>query len=64
MQGTGGWPVVAREVDVLAAHDLVHTRTAIDGSVTGTAGLAGLLAMRDQLRSGEQVAIVLSGITR
>jgi threonine synthase len=64
MQRNGGWPVVAREVDVLAAHDLVHTRTAIDGSVTGTAGLAGLLAMRDQLRSGEQVAIVLSGITR
>jgi threonine synthase len=64
MSGTGGWPVVAREVDVLAAHDLVHAHTSIDGSVTGTAGLAGLLAMRDQLGSGEQVAIVLSGITR
>lgn len=64
MRGTGGGPVVAREADVLAAHDLVHAHTTIDASVTGTAGLAGLLAMRDQLASGERVAIVLSGVTR
>jgi threonine dehydratase len=64
MRRTGGSPIVAREVDVLAAHDLVHTLTAVDASITGTAGLAGLLAIRDELRPGEHVAIVLSGITR
>jgi threonine dehydratase len=64
MRGTGGAPVVAREADVLAAHDLVHAHTAVDASVTGTAGLAGVLAMRDELHPRERVAIVLSGITR
>jgi threonine dehydratase len=64
LRATGGAPVVAREADVLAAHDLVHRCTTVDASVTGTAGLAGVLAMRDQLRPGERVAIVLSGVTR
>jgi threonine dehydratase len=64
MRATGGSPVVAREVDVLRAHDLVRTHTAIDASVTATAGLAGVLAMRDEIGPGEQVAIVLSGIAR
>jgi hypothetical protein len=49
---------------VLAAHDLVHRHTAIDASVTGAAGLAGLLAIRGEVAPGEQVAVVLSGITR
>ena len=64
MRSTGGAPIVAREVDVLAAHHLVHAHTAFDASVTGTAGLAGLLTVHEELAAGEQVAIVLSGITR
>lgn len=64
MRRSGGHPVVARESDVLEAHALVHAHTAIDASVTGTAGLAGVLALRDQIQPGEHVAVVLSGITR
>ncbi len=64
LERTGGWPVVAPERDVLAAHALVHEATSIDASITGTAGLAGVLAIRDQLSPDDHVAIVLSGITR
>jgi len=64
MDRTDGWPVVAPERDVLAAHQLVRAATRVDASTTGTAGLAGLLAIRDQVSRAEHVAIVLSGITR
>ena len=64
MDRTGGWPVVAPERDVLAAHALVQTSMPVDVSTTGTAGLAGLLAVRDQLAPDDHVAIVLTGTTR
>lgn len=64
MDRTGGSPVVATERDVLAAHELVHRVTGVDASTTGTAGLAGLLAIRDELSPDDHVAVVLSGITR
>ena len=38
--------------------------TGIDASHTGTAGLAGLLAVRDEVRGDERVAVIFSGIRR
>jgi hypothetical protein len=38
--------------------------TGIDVSATGSAGLAGLLAIRDRVDDGERVAVVFSGIAR
>jgi len=35
-----------------------------DASPTGSAGLAGLLAMREQIGRDERVVIVMSGVTR
>lgn len=64
MRCSGGAPVVAAEADVLAAHALVHEHTAVDASVTGTAGLAGVLAIGEELRPGERIAVILSGVTR
>ena len=59
-----GSPVVASEAQVLEANDLLVRHTGIDASPTGTAGLAGVLAVRDQLDPTERVAVVASGIRR
>ena len=59
-----GSPVVATEAQVLEANELGCRTTGIDASHTGTAGLAGLLAMKDQLRGDERVAVIFSGIRR
>lgn len=64
MIASGGVPVVAAETDVLQAHQLCQTLTSIDASPTGTAGLAGLLAIRNQIGAHERVAVVFSGIRR
>ena len=59
-----GEPVVATEAQVLEANELLVRLTGIDASPTGTAGLAGLLAVKDQLDPSERVAVVASGIRR
>lgn len=63
-----GSPVVVGEADVLAANEMGCRATGIDASHTGTAGLAGLLAMRregpDQVQPDERVAVVFSGVRR
>ncbi len=59
-----GAPVVATEAQVLEANEVLVRYTGIDASPTGTAGLAGLLAVRDQLDPGERVAIIASGVRR
>ncbi len=59
-----GSPVVAEEAHVLQAAEMLPRLTGIDASPTGTAGLAGLLAVREQLVADERVAIVASGIRR
>ena len=46
MAGTGGGPVVVGEDELVAANRLGREATDIDVDVTGTAGLAGLLALR------------------
>ena len=63
MRRNGGWPVVAPESRVIEAHRLAHA-AGYDASPTGSAGLAGLLHVRDQIEPSEQVAIIMSGVTR
>jgi threonine synthase len=64
LAATGGDVVVAAETDVVAAHRIGTALTGIDATPTGTAGLAGLLAVRSTLAHTERVAVVFSGVTR
>ncbi len=64
MAESHGSPVVVSEAHVLQANDLGCRTTGIDASHTGTAGLAGLLAVRDEVRADERVAVIFSGIRR
>ena len=64
MADTGGSPVVASESDVVRAHELALRCTDIRVSPTGSAGLAGVLAMRDAIADHERVAVVFSGVLR
>jgi threonine dehydratase len=59
----GDAPIVASEADIVAAHELV-TSAGFDASPTGSAGLAGLLAVIDVVRPTERVVVVMSGIAR
>ena len=59
-----GSPVVAHEDHVLRANDVGVRTTGIDASHTGTAGLAGLLALRDHVADDERVAVIFSGVRR
>ncbi|MFZ9630310.1 MAG: pyridoxal-phosphate dependent enzyme, partial [Ilumatobacteraceae bacterium] len=59
-----GAPVVVGEQHVLDANEMARHVAGVDASHTGSAGLAGLLAMRPELRDDERVAVVLSGIRR
>ncbi len=61
---SGGSPVVATEADLTTAHEIGVRRTAIDVSATGTAGLAGLIAMRERVADSDRVAVVFSGAER
>lgn len=64
MAASGGSPVVVTEAHILEANDLGCRATGIDASHTGTAGLAGLLAIRDEVSPDERVAVIFSGIRR
>ena len=62
----GGWgdaPVVAAETDIAAAHQLARS-AGFDVSATGSAGLAGLLAVIDGIQPTESIAVVMSGVAR
>jgi threonine synthase len=61
MNDCGGTPVVASEELIVRAHELASS-TGIDVSPTGSAGLAGLLSIRDQVDDGERVAVIFSGV--
>jgi threonine dehydratase len=63
MEG-GGSPVVVAERLVVEAHELGRSATGIAASATGTAGLAGLLAMRAEVGDDERVAVIFSGVER
>ncbi len=64
MAASGGAPVVVTEAQVLEAHELGRRLTGIDVSATGTAGLAGLLAIRDQVADDERVVVLFTGRER
>ena len=64
MASTGGAPVVVTEAHVLEANELGRRTTGIAASHTGTAGLAGLLAIRNQIDPDERVVVIFSGIQR
>jgi threonine dehydratase len=64
MSDSGGSPVVASEQLVVEAYALAHRTTDIDVSPTGSAGLAGVLAMRDSIADDERVVVVFSGVRR
>jgi threonine synthase len=63
MKGCGGTPVIAPEEVIARAHELASS-TGIDVSPTGSAGLAGLLSIRDQVDDDERVAVIFSGVAR
>lgn len=64
MADTDGFPVVASESNVVRAHEMARSLTAIHVSATGSAGLAGLLHIRDQIHPDEKVVVIFSGIDR
>jgi threonine synthase len=64
MAASHGAPVIAREAEILRANALARELTHIDASATGTAGLAGLLAIRDVVSNHQRVALIFSGIAR
>ena len=64
MSDSDGSPVVASEDHIVQALALAQRTTSIDVSPTGTAGLAGILAMRDEISDNERVAVVFSGVLR
>ncbi len=61
-----GWPVVVDEATLLEANEIARTTTGIEVDPTGSAGLAGLLALRrhGRVAAGETVAVIFSGIRR
>ncbi len=66
MLATGGSPVLVTEEALEEANALARETTGIDVSHTGSAGLAGLLELsrRGELRPGEQVGVLLTGVDR
>lgn len=64
LKKSNGSAVVSSENNVVHAHTLAHRHTNIDVSPTGSAGLAGVLEIRDQISDDEKVLVVFSGCTR
>ena len=63
MVESGGTPVVASEELIVRANELA-TAAGFSVSHTGSAGLAGVLAIRAELRDGDRIAVVMSGVAR
>ncbi len=66
MLATGGTALVADEATLTRANALAREATGIDVDPTGSAGLAGLLALRAEGEVGddERVAVLFTGVTR
>lgn len=64
MADTGGSPVVASEEHIVEAHRLARELTDVNVSPTGSAGLAGVLAIRGHIADDERVVVIFSGIQR
>ena len=63
MRRNAGTAVVAPERLIEQAH-VVAREAGYDVSPTGSAGLAGVLAVRDRIGDDERVAVVMSGVAR
>ena len=63
---TGGTPITAGEDTLLHANDLARTATRIYVDHTGSAGLAGLVALRRDgtVKDEEKVAVLFTGVKR
>jgi threonine synthase len=66
MHATGGRPLVVDEETLATAHELGRRTTGIDVDATGSAGLAGLLALRanGEVGDGERVGVLFTGAAR
>jgi threonine synthase len=66
MLRTGGYPVTASEAHLREANVLGRETTGIDVDHTGTAGLAGLIALRrsGEVAPDESVAVLFTGVRR
>jgi threonine synthase len=66
MLATGGRPLVVGEETLVEANELARETTGIDVDHTGSAGLAGLLALRDagELADDERIAVLFTGAVR
>ena len=66
MVRTGGFPVAATETALEAASELGREATGIDVDATGTAGLAGLMTLRDagEVEPDETVGLLFTGVRR
>jgi threonine synthase len=66
MLATGGEPLVVGEQTLAQANELAVETTGIDVDATGSAGLAGLLALRETGEVGdtERVALLFTGVRR
>lgn len=62
---TGGYPIAVDEATLMEANQHVQEQTDIDADYSGTAGLAGLIALSRTapLDSQERVALIFSGST-
>jgi threonine synthase len=66
MIDSGGYPLTVSEERLVEAHSLARSATSIGVDPTGSAGLAGLLELRDHVLSltRETVAVLFTGIER
>lgn len=66
MLRTGGLPLVVSEKRIALAHDLAHRHTLVRPSATGSAGLAGLLLMKEAnaIADYENICLYFTGIER
>ncbi|HSL64106.1 MAG TPA: pyridoxal-phosphate dependent enzyme, partial [Gaiellaceae bacterium] len=66
MLATGGRPLVVDEDTLVRANDLARDASRIDVDPTGSAGLAGLFALRDagEVGEDERVAVLFTGVVR
>jgi len=67
MLATGGIPLVVDEETLEQANTLARAATGIDVDHTGSAGLAGLLALREEagrVAVDERVAVLFTGVVR
>jgi threonine synthase len=66
MTETGGWPVTVDEATLLRARDEGERLTGVSADATGTAGLAGLLALGSEGANGtgETLAVLFTGARR